>query len=335
MAQRHTGFSVNEIAKLAGVSTATVSRVLNYKDNVTKDTSEKVLGVLESLGCNPHLLKNEVKLDSKLILMNIQTFHNPACGSVIDGARVAALRNGYQLILVQSENVDKSLTGYESLMKLTNAAGMLLMDDLIDEEMLNILNYRFPFVLTVTTSANENLSSVSIDDKAAAITAMNYLLSIGRRKIALLNSSLEYIFARHREDGYRQVLEKAGIPVKEKWIAHLHPDFKIESAVAASESILQSDDRPDAFFAVSDVYAASILRVCNRLKISVPEEVAIIGFDNTDITTLTEPTLTTMSQPAFQIGHMACSLLIDKISDAKTRDKRILLESELIIRGST
>ena len=155
--------------------------------------------------------------------------------------------------------------------------------------------------MAVSSGDDKRISSVSIDDKEVSIKAMNYLLSIGKKKIALLNSTLDYKFARHREEGYRQALKKAGIPVNEQWIVHLHPDFRIDSAISASERILQSEDKPDAFFAVSDLYAAAILRACKRMKISVPDEVAVIAFDNTNITTISEPTLTSINQPTFQM----------------------------------
>ena len=335
MANKRNEYSVLRIAELSGVSSATVSRVLNYKDNVAKETRDKVMAVLDSLDYQPPSLRGSVSLESKLLLMSIQTLHNPICSYVVDGVQAAAAQHGYQLLLIQTENVDKTIEGYESLMKTSQAAGLLLLDDLIDETLLERLARRVPFVLVMGAGTGDRTSSVAIDDTAAAIKAVNYLLSIGRKRIAMLNGSLMYKFASHREAGYRTALEAAGLTVDEGLILHLPPDFRVDSAISAAEALLASENRPDAFFAASDTYAAAILRACRRLDLTVPQDVAVVGFDNTSLCMIADPPITTMVQPAFQIGFLACHLLVEKIKSKNTVNKHILLDSDLIVRGST
>ncbi len=335
MGESKNEFSVQRIAELAGVSTATVSRVLNFKDNVTKETRARVMGVLDQLGYQPQSIRGAGALQNKLLLMSLQNLHNPIAAHAVDGAQAAASQYGYQLLLVQAENLDKSIEGYLSLMKSSQAAGLILLDDLIDDGMLEKLANRIPYVLILSSSPARNVSSVSIDDYEAAVKAVNYLLSIGRRRIALLNGSAHYKYAERREAGYRFALRKAGIPVDERLIVHLSADFRMESAMAAAEGVLSAPDRPDAFFAVSDVYASAAIRTCNRFGLSVPADVAVVGFDNTSLSLITDPPITTMVQPAQQIGFMACHLLIDKIRSKNLLHKQVVLESELIVRGST
>jgi DNA-binding LacI/PurR family transcriptional regulator len=335
MANKRTEYSVLRIAELAGVSSATVSRVLNYKENVARETRAKVMAVLDSLDYQPPSLHSGIPIDNKLLLMSIQTLHNPICSYAVDGVQAAAAQHGYQLLLVQTENVEKTIDGYESLLKTSQAAGLLLLDDLIDESMLERLARRVPFVQVMGAGTGERTSSVAIDDTAAAVKAVNYLLSIGRTRIALLNSSLVYRFATHREAGYRTALEGAGVPVDERLILHLPPDFRVDSAISAAEALLSAPERPDAFFAASDTYAAAILRACRRLGLAVPKDVAVVGFDNTSLCMITDPTITTMVQPAFQIGFLACHLLVEKIRSKNTLNKHIVLDSDLMVRGST
>ena len=179
-----------------------------------------------------------------------------------------------------------------------------------------------------------NISFVSIDDIAAAQKATQYLISTGRRKIAMMNSSTQFKYARHREKGFRLALEEAQIIPNEDWILHLST-MSYGLAMANAMHILSQPDRPDAIFAASDVYAIGVIKAAHKLGLNVPDDLAVVGFDNIEISTMTEPSITTIKQPSRQIGFQSCELLVEQIVNPNADPRQITLETELIVRDST
>lgn len=326
--------TVQEIANEAGVSIATVSRILNHKDNIKEETRKKVYNAMKKMDFRPDLSNGITNFESKLILMSVSEFSNPFISNIIKGAQASALRRGYHLLLYQSDNIYNSIGDYESLLKNNPIAGFILLSNLIDTKLLERLSFHYPVVMCSEYCEGCDISYVSINDFTAAKSSTDYLISIGRKKIALMNSSMEHKYAHQRESGYIASLRNASIDVNESWIIHLS-SVNFDIALSSAEDLLSSENRPDAFFAVSDIFAASIIKACNKLRLSVPKDVAVIGFDNIDISRMTAPTITTVNQPSFQMGFQACDLLIDKINNPGMQNKQILLDTELIVRGST
>ena len=326
--------TIEKIAMEAGVSIATVSRLLSGKDSVKKETRQKILDTMKALDYSPDTSNGITKPEGKLILMSFPELSNPVFSPIIDGAQTSANRHGYHLLIHQSRTIYKSITDYETLVTNNSVSGMILLSNIAEAEKLESFNLRCPIVMCSEFCEGCDISYVSIDDHAAAKNATDYLLAMGRKKIVLMNSSLNNKYARHRESGYVASLQGAGIEVNEEWIVHLS-DINFDLAMSSAIHILNSDNRPDAFFAVSDIYAAAIIKACKRLGLSVPQDVSVVGFDNTDITLMTDPAITTVSQPGFQLGYQACDLLVERINNRNLPGKRILLGTELIVRGST
>jgi DNA-binding LacI/PurR family transcriptional regulator len=163
---------------------------------------------------------------------------------------------------------------------------------------------------------------------------VEYLISLGRKKIALLNFSLEFPFALYREQGYHEALAAAGLPQNSAWVSHL---YSIDYQLAYSNAlhILSLPELPDACFAVSDVYALAMIHAAKKKGIRVPEDISVVGFDNIALASMTDPSITTIAQPGTQMGYHAGELLIEKINNPETRQKRVILNTELIVREST
>ena len=175
---------------------------------------------------------------------------------------------------------------------------------------------------------------VSIDDIAATRTIMEYLLSLGRRRIAFINGPIRYKYARHRLQGYINSLDKAGISQESRLIIQL-PEINFNMAVSAVTQLLGGENLPDAFFCASDVYAAAVIKACTRMGLNVPRDIMVVGFDNVEIASMLNPTITTVNQPRYQLGLSSCNLLIELINNPKSIIRSILLETELIVREST
>lgn len=321
--------TISQIAEKANVSIATASRVINQSGTVKPETRERVLRAMKDLNYQ----RKDGQSDSKFILTSFPDFDNPFNAEIISGIQAAARRRGYRLFLQQMENF-RSPDAYRFLLNQQVFGGIIFAHLIPDQALLDSLCLQHPVVMCSEHSDTDAVPFVAIDDFNAAHDAMEYLISIGKRRIALLNSSLDYNYAVHRERGYRAALQNAGLPIQEHWIAHLL-GIDAEFAYSTAVSILSSDERPDAFFCVSDMFASAVIKAARSLNLSIPQDVAILGFDNIYLTTMTVPSITTVSQPTYQIGYQSCNLLMDLMEGTPILNRRVILDTELIVRGST
>lgn len=319
--------TVRQIADKANVSTATASRVLNNPNSVKEETRNRVLQAMRELDC-------QLKRGSdKLLLASFTDFSNPFYGGCIKGMQEVAHQRGYQLFLQQSYNYG-SPPSYDFLLNSRFYHGIIFCHSVPEGETLTSLRMKYPIVMCSQHNMDSDLPFVTIDDDAAAQSAINYLISTGRSKIALINSATRYSYAALRERGYREALAAAGLPVREDWIIHLQ-EIDFELAFTAATTLLSSGEGPDAIFCISDVYGCAALKAALTLGKLVPKDVAIMGFDNINLSTMMSPALSTVSQPMFQLGYQSCNLLIDLIEGVPVLNSKIVLGTEIIVRGST
>ena len=327
--------TISDISRDTGVSTATVSRVLNRKGPVSPDTKTKVLASAKKLGykfINSHDLVNK-----KVIVVIHYEFWYSNSVLQLNGIQDTAIKNGYNVITLRTK-VEP------------------IMDDLIPPSMTRdhicgIIISHFPhFIEKLSQSIdksipvvqlseyNESLSHpyISIDNFQAAYDVVNYLYSLGRRKIALFNFNQSALYSVKREEGFRAAMADLSLPINPKWVYNLSIMRDYNQALSAAQQLLSNEDRPDAVFATSDNYAIAVLRAASRLGISVPGDLSIVGFDNSDLSKMIEPALTTVDQPFYEMGCMACSTLIQQIQEGNiSHPNSILLGTELIVRNST
>lgn len=319
--------TISQIAEKAGVSTATASRVINQPGTVKEETRNRVHQAMKELNCQIKRSNN------KILLASFTDFINPFYGGCITGMQVAAKRRGYQLFLQQIDNADDPAS-YENLINNKLLQGVIFCHHVPSGDTLENLRMKYPIVMCSQYNENENIPFVAIDDFISAKNAVNYLISIGKKKIAFINSLLNYSYSVLREKGFRDALISAGLPIYEEWIFHL-PDIDFSIALSVTNLLLSGADKPDAIFCASDVYACAAVKAANALNLSIPADIAIMGFDNVSLTTMTVPTISTVSQPAYQLGYQSCSLLIDQIEGNDILNSKIVLATEIIVRSST
>lgn len=319
--------TIQQIAQKANVSTATASRALNNPGAVKEETRNRVLQAMKELNCQPK------RSNSKLLLASFTDFINPFYSNCIKGMQDAAKRRCYQLFLQQIDNAG-SPSSYEFLLNSRLFQGILFCHTLPNGEIIDNIRMKYPIVMCSQYNNNADIPYVAIDDYAAAKNAVNYLISTGRENIAFLNSSLAFSYAVLREKGFRDTMTAAGLPIREEWIAHL-PDIDFDLAYSAAISLLSGSQAPDAIFCASDVFACAASKAAHMLSMAIPQDVAIMGFDNISMTTMTVPALSTVSQPTYQLGYQSCNLLIDLIEDVPILNSRVILGTEIIVRGST
>jgi DNA-binding LacI/PurR family transcriptional regulator len=329
----HTKMTIKQIADIAGVSIATVSRVMNHKDSVKEDTRRRIHEVMEKLNFNPSsvLLTNNT---SRTILLCISDLGNPCVARTISGILRSAYENNYRIFILQTKENYLTFEDCKDVLQNHSFAGIILSTSVIDMELLKLLTRSCPIVMCSEYCAIDGISFASIDDVLAAKKATDYLISCGCRRIALLNSNLRHQYARHRETGYLEALMNAGLEKHDEWIVHIS-QVNYNLAFSYALNLLSLPNRPDAFFAVSDVYAVAAIHAANRVGLKIPSDISIIGFDNIEVSSVIDPPITTIDQPVDQIGYQSCELLIEKINNPQTPPKKIFLDTELIVREST
>lgn len=322
------------IAEETGVSIATISRVFTGASNVKAETRRKVLEALEKFGHDISMLQiREKGPDNRLIILNVPSIGNPFYTQIVHGAKAAAVQRGCHLLLNEEHINDSTIGNLLELLKRVHAAGLITTNH-VPQPLLKKLFEAIPLVQCCEYDTAFDVPFVSIDDVAAVKTGMEYLFSLGRKNIAFVNGPKRYKYARQRLQGYLDSLQNAGLSPDPSLIIQL-PEISYNLAVSAVTNLLDSGKRPDAFFCASDVLAAGAIRAGIRRGLSIPKDMAVIGFDNVDISSMTNPTITTISQPEFQLGFSSCELLVERLANPQSPMHNILLETELIMREST
>lgn len=327
-----TKSTLTQIAEKAGVSIATVSRILNDTGRVSQTTRQKVLHAIRELDYDS-VLRYPTSLYQRLLIF-VPDFFNPFYANIIDGIQQTAHNNSFEVFLMSTKNSYPNSSYLVNMIKKEGFSGVLWVSSTPPTDLLAVLEQHCPIVMCCEYPEDLPCSFVSIDDVTAAYRAVNYLVSTGCKKIGIINCGLKYKYARHRREGYLQALEHSGLEYNPEWYISI-PSIDYTLAYSAILQALNADPVPDAFFACSDVFAAAAINAAQSLGIRVPEDLSVIGVDNVETSRMTFPPITTIAQPGFQMGQQACSILVEKIGNPELPPRHILLSTELIIRGST
>lgn len=326
--------SIIAIAKRAGVSVATVSRVLNDSPAVRLKTSERVKAVIAELGYSPNLLGRQLRTaESRLLLTMVPDFSNPFYAEIVQGIDTVARREGYNVLLCNTgASLPTERTYFDMLRnRLTDGAICLDPDSIqcaLAEDTGDLC-----WVACCEFDPKGNVPYVGIDNAGAAFDAVSYLIGRGHRNIALLNSDTRYMYARQRQQGYLDALQAAGLTAPEGSVINA-AGLSFDDGRLAARQLLQSGVKPDAIFAVSDTLAIGAMRELRELGLRVPEDVAVMGFDNVPISTMVQPELTTVAQPMRQLGETAVTLLLQRMRNPTASVDGVLIKHQLVIRGS-
>lgn len=325
--------NIQQVAKMAGVSVATVSRVLNGNTGVTVKTRLKVEESIKKMNYEPSMLgRNLRKSESRLLLVLIPNLSNPFYVEIIKGIETTALGDGYQILVCETDSDPEKENIYLNLVRQKIADGIISMDPAVNMDSLEQLAEGYPVVQCSEHSIDSDIPYVIVNNKNAAYQVVKHLIRMGHEKIALINSDDKFLYARERQKGYQEALIEHGIPINSDYI-HFSQQLGFEYGQQTMRNILKLKDKPTAVFAVSDVLAIGALKEIHANGIHVPNEMALVGFDNIEFSNMTHPTLTTVAQPMYKMGTIAAKMLMDKI---KGNDlENIILDHELVIREST
>lgn len=326
--------NIKEVAKAAGVSASTVSRVLTGKIPVSEDARARVLDAVEKMNYQPNAVAQGLKGGRLhtigLVIPNVRSLVFPAA---IRGIEDTAGQHGYTVVLCNTdEDVEKEKIYIDNLRR-------RLVDGFIfstarpgHEYLLDLPNDGVPVVFLIR-QLGKAVNTVALDNEGGAYEATRYMLSRGLKKIALINGSLELPLYRHRYEGYRRALMESGIAEPSGMVVHGISGW--DDGYLAMKALLETGHRPDAVFATSDPKAMGIIRAIRDMGMRVPQDISVMGFDNLDFSAQIDPPLTTVAQPFYEMGVRACRRLIHLIEKGQgCRAKVEVLPAQLVIRKS-
>jgi LacI family transcriptional regulator len=323
--------TIGDVAAEAGVSVATVSKVINGRWGVAEQTSARVQAVIDELGYQSSLVAQSLRRRQTNVLGVLVVDIEPFSAELLKGAARAVHGSGYELVVFSGCGRADDQVGWEQRY-LSRVSGTLCDGAILVTPSSVDATYGAPVVAVDHNAASSSLPTVDSDNLAGAVAATEYLLGLGHRRIGLLAGRPDLESARLRERGYRTALRAAGIEVDPKLVRV--GGYQPDSAEEAARLMLQGDDRPSAIFAANDVSALAAIGAARALGLDVPRDLSVIGFDNVPESALSEPPLTTIQQPIQQMGFDAVELLIGLIEKRPELATQRMLPTQLVVRGS-
>lgn len=335
-----TQVSIRDVAQIAGVSIATVSRCINDPERVLEKTRSKVQEAILRTGYSPNTLAQSFRRGkTHVILVVLPSVGMPFFTEVMKGIRSVASSKAYSLLIYETPH--RSITAEEisALAASRLADGIVLLASLspFDSGLLSPASRHRPPIVggcETTAAGLAGFPSVHIDDVAAARAATNYLLSLGHSRIAFLAGQARPPLITDRESGYRAAMHKAGMAIEEGWI--VEGGLTIDGAIRATRSLLHHRHRPTAVFCASDEMAMAAMHEIKAAGLRIPRDISIVGFDDIRFSAILDPPLTTVRQPAEEIGERVTHRLLREIDEGCSKSVTPeIIPHKLIVRQSS
>jgi len=328
--------SIKDVAKLAGVSIATVSRTINNKDRVNKETRARVHRAIEKTGFSPNALAQNFRRGrTNFILVVVPSIGDPFFAGIVKGIQSIAQQKGYNVLFSETRMNSAEFT---NMLVSRQADGMILLATVPPSgvELLSRERHRaLPIVIACEAIQPEmkHLPSVHIDNVAAAKEATRYLITQGHKRIAFITGTNTSLLMKDREAGYRAAMKAAKLPVRDGWVTE--GNLTIEGAVKATRNLLNHASQPTAILCANDDMAIGALHEIRSADLVVPDDISIIGFDDIRYSQAVSPPLTTVRQPTEEIGEKAMYRICHAIEEGVALSPEPeLVPHELVIRRS-
>ncbi|MFW5985742.1 MAG: LacI family DNA-binding transcriptional regulator [Halanaerobiales bacterium] len=330
--------NIYDIARQAGVSIATVSKVINDRPDVSEETKKKIRKIMRDNNYIPNSVARSLTTNKSRSIGIIfdytheEGLHNMFFQEIVYGMERTLGKAGYDYVYFSDQKWHDSYE-YDYLGKCKNRLvdGAILLGIHKDKNMVRLLESSIPVVLIDLDYSNESSSYVMCDHEQGAVQAVDYLYSLGHRKISIIGPQ-DLNPALYRLKGFKKEIEKKGLEYREQWV--IEASFDEDSGYRAMEKILDLDKKPTAIFCQSDVIAIGAIKAIKEAGFAVPEDFSIIGFDNIEICKYITPSLTTISQNSYKLGQEAVNLLLKMVSLPEGSFSPVILPTELVERES-
>lgn len=340
--------TIEDVADLAGVSRQTVSRVLNGRSDVAEETRARIQSAMQALGYSPSLAARSLPHQQTHIIGLVipygptYLFSDPHLLGFISGVDQIANQRGYNLLLSTAHDDGTGalsdvygLSAFERLINTRHIDGAVVVETLNSRKGIDMLHHHTcPTVILGYGMGSQQTYSVHSDDRGGARLAVMHLLSLGHQHIGIISGGERTLCAmEERLAGCRQALEEHGLALDPALVSY--GDLTPESGAAATARLLTGSTPPTAIFALNDRMAIGSIRYLTQHGWRVPQQISVIGFDDIPLASICSPDLTTVRQPAMEMGQQAARLLLELIENDATLMQPIVLPTELVVRAST
>lgn len=328
---------IKEVSRLAGVSTATVSRALSHPEKLAKKTLDKVHEAIKKANYQPNMLsRNFRRARSFTIVVLVPNIANPFYSRVIRGIEEVAQKRGYSVLLGDTRNSISRESEYFQLVSTRQADGAIQLSSNVPEIKIRDKTPKpapIPIVNACEYINGKPFPTVGIDNQAAASTLCDYLIKMGHKRIGVVKGPDDNPLTKDRLSGYRASLKKAKITYDKSIV--VSGDFTMASGFIATSYFTHASSQPTAIFCMNDEMAIGLIQGLKSKGLRVPQDISVAGFDDIEFAKYADPPLTTISQPAEDIGRTAMNVLYGLLEGTQPDPREHILNTEFILRKST
>jgi LacI family transcriptional regulator len=328
--------TLGDVARRAGVSKMTVSRVINNAASISPETRARVEQAIAELGYVPNALARSLRLkQTKTIALVLTDITNPFFTTIARGVEDTASQRGFNVIYCNTDESASEETEHLNVLAQKQTDGVLLVPAcLAPDSVLFLQERRTPVVVLDRRIPHVRVDTVRCDSEGGAYTLVRHLLELGHTRVAVLSGPRTVSTAIDRVAGYRRAMQAAGPGVNEELV--IHGEYNQASGYAMAQQALALNPRPTALFAANNFIAVGAYRALRDAGLRVPEDISLVTFDDLPAPLVMEPFLTVASQPAYEMGCKATELLLARLSGEETAEpQEIILPTELIVRRSS
>jgi LacI family fructose operon transcriptional repressor len=325
--------SIKDVAEAAGVSTATVSRVLSDKPYVREQVRDHVMAVVKALNYSPNRVARSLRSrSSNIIGLIVSDIGNPFFQQVSRAVEDTANEQGFSVVLCNNDENPKKEEAYLQLLRDENVAGVVLSPTrLAADDFAKFSTYNIPMVVIDRRVSNFQVDNILIDNARSAHSLVSHLIEHGYRRIGGI-FGIGSTTGRERREGYVQALKDHNIEPLKDLVKFANP--REEDGYNTTEKLLQLHEPPDALITSNSLFAAGAIRALQENKVMIPGHIAFASFDETSWSRLVVPALTVIEQPTYEIGRTAAQLLLKRIQDPTRSNREVILKAKLIVRQS-
>lgn len=324
--------TITDVARVAGVSVSTVSKVVNGRYGVAPATYERVMGIVTELGYETSLIASSLRRSRTNVIGVLVTDFEPYSAELLKGIGEATHGSGYELLAYSGWASDEPLVGWERR-SLSRLAGTLIDGAILVTPTVAMPETTIPVVAIDPHEGRGGSYTIDSDNVGGARTATDHLISLGHRRIAHVRGRDDLVSSRLRERGYRESLTAAGIPFDASLV--LTGEYRRADGYAAARELLTRPQPPTAIFAANDLSALGAMTAAHELGLRVPDDVSIMGFDDIPEASNATPRLTTLAQPLHEMGARALRMLVDLLAGRQEGELHEQLSGELKVRDTT
>lgn len=327
--------TIKDVARLAGVSTTTVSHVVNKTRFVAESTTKKVSAAIDELNYAPSAVARSLKCNStRTIGILVTKSTNPFFAEVLHGVEESCYNEGYTLILCNTEGNLAKQRDYLRVLTEKRVDGLLVICSDLNHELVSLLEKKTDLPMVVMDWGKGDLKTDCIQDNAeqGGYIATKYLIDNGHTHIACISGQLDKIPCQMRLRGFRKALAEAGLTENPDWI--VEADFESDGAALATSKLLAQRYRPTAVFCFNDIMALAAISTFKQAGLNVPDDISIIGYDNIDLARFFSPALSTIHQPKNRLGKTAIKLLLNRLANKDCQQQIFKMQPKLIVRRS-